>query len=138
MILKIRLILIMTASEISATVILMGILQVLAGVFRLGKFMRMVPHPVMLGFVNGLAIVIFLAQMEQFMPGISQVFLLTDHAVRSDLLTLSLTVGEKPSAQLVAVTKSEDDAKAMVAQLEKAVAGFKKMKAAMKKTGMHD
>ncbi len=49
-----------------ATVVLMGILQVLAGVFRLGKFMRLVPHPVMLGFVNGLAIVIFLAQMEQF------------------------------------------------------------------------
>ncbi|WP_261841511.1 SulP family inorganic anion transporter [Aliamphritea ceti] len=49
-----------------ATVVLMGILQVLAGVFRLGKFIRMVPHPVMLGFVNGLAIVIFLAQMKQF------------------------------------------------------------------------
>ena len=49
-----------------ATVVLMGILQVLAGVFKLGKFIRMVPHPVMLGFVNGLAIVIFLAQMEQF------------------------------------------------------------------------
>ena len=49
-----------------ATVVLMGILQLLAGVFRLGKFIRMVPHPVMLGFVNGLAIVIFLAQMEQF------------------------------------------------------------------------
>ena len=49
-----------------ATVILMGLLQVIAGVFRLGKFMRLVPHPVMLGFVNGLAIVIFLAQMEHF------------------------------------------------------------------------
>ncbi|MAD94974.1 MAG: sodium-independent anion transporter [Rhodobacteraceae bacterium] len=49
-----------------ATVILMGVLQILAGIFRLGKFIRMVPHPVMLGFVNGLAIVIFLAQMEQF------------------------------------------------------------------------
>jgi len=49
-----------------ATVILMGILQVLAGAFKLGKFIRMVPHPVMLGFVNGLAIVIFLAQLEQF------------------------------------------------------------------------
>lgn len=49
-----------------ATVVLMGILQVLAGVFRLSKFIRMVPHPVMLGFVNGLAIVIFLAQMKQF------------------------------------------------------------------------
>jgi len=53
-----------------ATVILMGILQVTAGVFRLGKFIRMVPYPVMLGFVNGLAIVIFLAQLGQFkVPG---------------------------------------------------------------------
>lgn len=49
-----------------AAVVLMGIIQIGAGVFRLGKFMRMVPHPVMLGFVNGLAIVIFLAQMSQF------------------------------------------------------------------------
>jgi len=49
-----------------ATVVLMGILQISAGIFRLGKFIRMVPHPVMLGFVNGLAIVIFLAQLEQF------------------------------------------------------------------------
>ncbi len=49
-----------------ATVVLMGILQILAGIFRLGKFIRMVPHPVMLGFVNGLAIVIFLAQLGQF------------------------------------------------------------------------
>ncbi len=49
-----------------ATVVLMGLLQMLAGVFKLGKFIRLVPHPVMLGFVNGLAIVIFLAQMEQF------------------------------------------------------------------------
>ena len=49
-----------------ATVVLMGVLQVLAGVFRLGKFIRIVPHPVMLGFVNGLAIVIFLAQLSQF------------------------------------------------------------------------
>ena len=49
-----------------ATVVLMGIIQMLAGIFRLGKFIRMVPHPVMLGFVNGLAIVIFLAQLGQF------------------------------------------------------------------------
>ncbi|CAA0115111.1 Bicarbonate transporter BicA [BD1-7 clade bacterium] len=49
-----------------AAVVLMGIMQVLAGVLRLGKFIRMVPHPVMLGFVNGLAIVIFLAQLGQF------------------------------------------------------------------------
>ncbi len=53
-----------------ATVVLMGVLQVLAGIFRLGKFIRLVPHPVMLGFVNGLAIVIFLAQLTQFkVPG---------------------------------------------------------------------
>ncbi|MEL6503773.1 MAG: SulP family inorganic anion transporter [Pseudomonadota bacterium] len=53
-----------------ATVVLMGILQILAGIFRLGKFIRLVPHPVMLGFVNGLAIVIFLAQLTQFqVPG---------------------------------------------------------------------
>ncbi len=49
-----------------ATVVLMGILQILAGVFHLGKFIRLVPHPVMLGFVNGLAVVIFLAQLHQF------------------------------------------------------------------------
>ncbi len=49
-----------------AAVVLMGIIQVLAGIFKLGKFIRMVPHPVMLGFVNGLAIVIFLAQLSQF------------------------------------------------------------------------
>ena len=48
------------------TVVLMGLLQIGAGVFKLGKFIRMVPYPVMLGFVNGLAIVIFLAQLGQF------------------------------------------------------------------------
>ena len=51
-----------------ATVILMGLLQILAGIARLGKFIRLVPHPVMLGFVNGLAIVIGLAQLSQFQP----------------------------------------------------------------------
>ncbi len=49
-----------------ATVVLMGLIQIAAGLLKLGKFIRMVPHPVMPGFVNGLAIVIFLAQMEQF------------------------------------------------------------------------
>ncbi|HGG58935.1 MAG TPA: SulP family inorganic anion transporter [Gammaproteobacteria bacterium] len=53
-------------SYLFAALLLTGLLQVLAGVFRLGKFIRMVPHPVMLGFVNGLAIVIFLAQLKQF------------------------------------------------------------------------
>jgi sulfate permease, SulP family len=49
-----------------ATVVLMGVLQISFGLAKLGKFIRMVPHPVMLGFVNGLAIVIFLAQMGHF------------------------------------------------------------------------
>ncbi|AAZ24192.1 SulP family inorganic anion transporter [Colwellia psychrerythraea] len=49
-----------------ATVVLTGVIQILAGIFKLGKFIRLVPHPVMLGFVNGLAIVIFLAQLGQF------------------------------------------------------------------------
>src|SRR6056300_1084632 len=49
-----------------ATVILMGIIQVLAGVFKLGKFIRLIPHPVMMGFVNGLAIVIFLSPLGMF------------------------------------------------------------------------
>lgn len=49
-----------------ACVILMGIIQVLAGVLKLGKFVRLIPHPVMMGFVNGLAIVIFWAQVKMF------------------------------------------------------------------------
>ena len=49
-----------------ATVILMGVIQMLAGLFKLGKFVRLIPHPVMMGFVNGLAIVIFLSQLGMF------------------------------------------------------------------------
>jgi SulP family sulfate permease len=49
-----------------AAILLMGVLQILFALARLGKFIRMVPHPVMLGFVNGLAIVIFVAQFEHF------------------------------------------------------------------------
>ena len=49
-----------------AAVVLAGLIQVVAGLLRLGKFIRLVPHPVMFGFVNGLAIVIFLSQMAQF------------------------------------------------------------------------
>ncbi len=48
-----------------AAVILMGIIQLLVSFFKLGKFARILPHPVMLGFVNGLAIIIFLAQIPQ-------------------------------------------------------------------------
>ncbi|MGB0431029.1 MAG: SulP family inorganic anion transporter [Bacteroidia bacterium] len=49
-----------------ATVIIAGIFQILAGVLKLGKFIRLVPHPVMFGFVNGLAIIIFMAQFPNF------------------------------------------------------------------------
>jgi len=49
-----------------AAVVLMGFIQIAIGLLKMGKFIRMVPHPVMLGFVNGLAIVIFLAQLESF------------------------------------------------------------------------
>lgn len=45
---------------------LAGIFQILVGIFKLGKFIRLVPQPVMFGFVNGLAIVIFMSQLEQF------------------------------------------------------------------------
>ena len=48
------------------TVILMGFIQILAGVMKLGKFVRLIPHPVMMGFVNGLAIVIFISQLGMF------------------------------------------------------------------------
>ncbi len=48
-----------------AAVVLMGLIQVVIGLFKLGKFIRLVPHPVIFGFVNGLAIVIFMAQLDQ-------------------------------------------------------------------------
>ena len=55
-----------------ATVILAGILQFAVGLFKLGKFVRLIPQPVMYGFLNGLAVIIFLSQIEQFkIPGSS-------------------------------------------------------------------
>lgn len=49
-----------------ACVVLMGLIQILAGIFKLGKFVRLIPHSVMMGFVNGLSIVIFIAQVKMF------------------------------------------------------------------------
>lgn len=49
-----------------ATVALAGVIQILVGVFKFGKFIRLVPQPVMYGFVNGLAVIIFMSQLEQF------------------------------------------------------------------------
>ncbi|MFD2896533.1 SulP family inorganic anion transporter [Sphingobacterium arenae] len=49
-----------------AAVVLAGVLQLLVGLFKLGKFVRLIPQPVMYGFLNGLAIIIFMAQVQQF------------------------------------------------------------------------
>ena len=49
-----------------ATVVLAGIIQVIAGILKLGKLMRLVPQPVIFGFVNGLAVIIFMSQLDQF------------------------------------------------------------------------
>ncbi len=57
-----------------AAVVLMGIIQVFAGIFKLGKFVRLIPHPVMMGFVNGLAIVIFMAQLGMFKENSKDIF----------------------------------------------------------------
>lgn len=51
---------------IFATVVLAGLIQVLAGVLKMGKLIRLVPHSVIFGFVNGLAIIIFMSQLDQF------------------------------------------------------------------------
>jgi len=77
-----------------ATVVLMGVIQVLVGMLRLGKFIRMVPHPVMLGFVNGLAIVIFLAQLNSFQTedATGQVQWLQDTALWTMLGLVALTM----------------------------------------------
>lgn len=48
------------------TLLVVGLIQVLSGLFKLGKFVRLIPHPVMMGFVNGLAIVIFISQLGMF------------------------------------------------------------------------
>ena len=77
-----------------ATVVLMGILQFIAGAARLGKFIRMVPHPVMLGFVNGLAIVIFLAQLGQFkeVDELGQTVWMSDAAITMMLIVIAITM----------------------------------------------
>ncbi len=61
---------------IFATVVLAGVIQILAGVFKLGKLMRLVPQPAIYGFVNGLAIIIFMSQLDQFKVAILVVFAL--------------------------------------------------------------
>lgn len=52
-----------------AAVALAGVIQILIGIFKFGKFIRLVPQPVMYGFVNGLAVIIFMSQLEQLKSG---------------------------------------------------------------------
>ncbi|WP_373019632.1 SulP family inorganic anion transporter [Thiomicrorhabdus sp.] len=54
------------ASYLFLAVIMMGVMQIFIGVMKWGRFIRMVPSPVMLGFVNGLALIILFAQFGQF------------------------------------------------------------------------
>lgn len=77
-----------------AAVALAGVLQILVGVFRLGKFIRLVPHPVMFGFVNGLAIIIFMSQIEQFKKLVNgELVWLTDTPLYIMLGLVALTIG---------------------------------------------
>ncbi len=84
-----------------AAVILMGLIQVVCGLLRLGKFIRLVPHPVMLGFVNGLAIIIFKAQFSQFTVG-GELLAMTPLLVMGGLIALTMAI----SILLPKLTKS--------------------------------
>ncbi|MGE3759883.1 MAG: SulP family inorganic anion transporter [Pseudobdellovibrionaceae bacterium] len=78
-----------------AAVVLMGFLQILMGTLKLGKFIRLVPEPVIFGFVNGLAIVIFLAQFGQFKipsPGGAGMEWMTGQALYTMLALIALTM----------------------------------------------
>lgn len=74
-----------------SAVILMGLIQILFGVLKLGKFIRLVPHPVMLGFVNGLAIIIFQAQLSQFTVN-GQILEMSSLITMCTLLTLTMLI----------------------------------------------
>lgn len=84
-----------------SAVILMGLIQVACGIFRLGKFIRLVPHPVMLGFVNGLAIIIFTAQFKQFTQG-GDLLDWTPLAIMCALIALTMVI----SVVLPKITKA--------------------------------
>jgi len=84
------------AQYLLAAVVLMGVLQLLFAAARLGKFIRMVPHPVMLGFVNGLALLIFLAQFNHFKEtgpdGASQWMAGPELAVMAAIIAVTIAV----------------------------------------------
>ncbi len=77
------------------TLLIVGVIQISAGVLRLGKFVRLIPHPVMMGFVNGLAIVIFMSQLELFKTnsnGIEAWLAGTDLAIMLGLVGLTMAI----------------------------------------------
>lgn len=77
-----------------AAVALAGVLQILVGIFKLGKFIRLVPQPVMYGFVNGLAIIIFTAQLEQFKTELNgELVWLSGSSLYTMLALVILTIG---------------------------------------------
>jgi SulP family sulfate permease len=77
-----------------AAIALAGVLQIFVGVFKLGKFIRLVPHPVMFGFVNGLAIIIFMSQIEQFKKLVNgELIWLTETPLYIMLGLVALTIG---------------------------------------------
>lgn len=84
------------AQYLFAAVFLAGVIQMVAGALKLGKFIRMVPHPVMLGFVNGLAIVIFLSQLglfeEEVSEGVWQTLQGTELYVMGGLITITMLI----------------------------------------------
>jgi len=76
-----------------AAVALAGVIQILVGLFKLGKFIRLVPQPVMYGFVNGLAVIIFMAQLEQFKTVVNgQITWLSGSALLVMIGLVSLTI----------------------------------------------
>ncbi len=91
------------------TLLLVGIIQIAAGIFKLGKFIRLVPSPVMMGFVNGLAIVIFLSQLNMFksgglwLTGNSLYIMLGLVSVTMAILFLSPKIHSKAPGALIAI-----------------------------------
>ncbi len=76
-----------------AAVALAGVIQIIVGLFKLGKFVRLVPQPVMFGFVNGLAVIIFMSQLEQFKTVVNgQVTWLSGTALYIMLALVALTI----------------------------------------------
>ena len=81
-----------TIEYVYLAVILAGIIQLIAGLLRLGKLMRLVPHPVIFGFVNGLAIIIFSSQITQFKTSSGQWMNGSSLGIFSALVVLTMII----------------------------------------------